>query len=70
MASLVNILSLTLDHSLYKQHIRKVIPTAQRHSIVELSKWNWHDSAPFKTSLAVLYGIVWIWGLTGKHKIC
>ena len=66
MASLVNNLILTLDHSLFRKHMQKVHPEKQKSWNIEFLKWNWRDFAPFKISLAVLYSIVWIWDLTGK----
>ena len=66
MVLLVNILPVISDHSLYKEHLRKVYPTYQKDRIIETFKLLWRDFAPFKISLATLYSIVWIWGLTGK----
>ena len=66
MASFVNILFVTSDHSLYKEHVRKVVPTYHKYLNIVLHKFNWHNLATFKICLSVLYSIVWIWGLTGK----
>ena len=63
---LVNILILTSGHSLYKEHIKKVMPAIQRSWNTDYLKIYWHKFATFKTCLAVLYSIVWIWGITGK----
>ena len=64
--SATNILILTSDHSLYKKHMGKVFLTLQKFTIIDQFKWNWREFACFKISLAVLYSIVWIWGLTGN----
>ena len=66
MASLVNILLLSSDHSLYRKHMRKVYPTLHKYYSIAIFKSSWRDFAPIKISLAVLYSIVWIWDLTGN----
>ena len=64
MTSFVNILLITLDHSLFKDHLRKVYPSAKRTVMIYVMKSEWHRNA-----LVVWYSIVCICGLTGKpHK--
>ena len=46
--------------------MQKVHSAIQKSWNIDDIKWNWRDFVPFKISLAVLYSIVWIWGLTGN----
>ena len=66
MTSFVNILLVILDHSLYKDHLRKVYPSVRRTVMIYVMKSEWRRNAPIKISLVVLYSIVCICGLTGN----
>ena len=46
--------------------MEKVYHTYQKFNIINTFKWTWREFAPFKISLAVLYSVVWIWGLAGN----
>ena len=62
----VNISILTSDHSLFKDHMKKISLAGQKSMVIVRLKWQWRNFAPFKISLSVLYSMMWIWGLTGN----